>query len=281
MNATKNIIIICAAICCIVSCKKEADMTIRQKTVLENNSLRQIRVDDGWEVTIVYDSLNSFVALEYSAYLEDHISVKEANQWLSIGFTGKVYPETGSVFKARVHTKEKGFLSINAGNACVVSMEGRFELGEGIDLVLHNASLCNGFEVSAPSCSIDLASESQLFGVQYSGANCAVSVSKSSACKGRFNVEQSFHASVHIQSQLIVFGGSMPLANIEAGNAGTINMAQAEVKEMNVCMAGASEATVNVRETLSGSLLEASTIYYKGSPQINVDCSDDSQVIPF
>ena len=84
-----------------------------------------------------------------------------------------------------------------------------------------------------------------------------------------------------ISSQLIVFGGSMPSASIEVKEAGTINMAQVEVEEMNVHLAGASEATVNVTETLSGFLLEGSTLYYKGHPQIDVDCSDDSQLIPF
>ena len=281
MKALKPLLFLCAALCFATSCNKEADMTLVQKTVLENNTLSQIHVDDAWEVTIVYDNLNSFVELEYSAYLEDNVSVGEINGWLTIGFSDKVYPLIGSVFKATVHTREKEHLFISAENACVLHMEGLFELEESIDLDLHNASVCSEFTVVAPSCSILLAEDSQLIGFQYNGTNCSVLVSKNSACKGIFNVEQSFNASAHIQSQLIVFGGSIPSATLEADDEGTINMAQVEVEEMNVHLAGASEATVNVTETLSGFLLEGSTLYYKGHPQIDVDCSDDSQLIPF
>ena len=73
----------------------------------------------------------------------------------------------------------------------------------------------------------------------------------------------------------------MPSATLEAKNEGTINMAQANVETMNVNMVGGSEATVNVSERISGFLLEGSTIYYKGHPQLDVECSEDSQLIPF
>ena len=106
-------------------------------------------------------------------------------------------------------------------------------------------------------------------------------MTKGSACKGRFDVEESFNASALISSQIIVFGGSIPSASIEVKEAGTINMVQAEVNNMNVYLEGASEATVNVSDTISGFLLSASTLYYKGHPQINIDCSEDSQLIPF
>ena len=105
MKTIKNMLIFCVALCFATSCQKEADMTLVQKTVLENNTLSQIHVDDAWEVTIIYDSLNSFVELEYSAYLEDNVSVGEINGWLTIGFNDKVYPLTGSVFKAKVHIR--------------------------------------------------------------------------------------------------------------------------------------------------------------------------------
>ena len=281
MKAIKPILFLCMAFCFATSCQKEADRTLVQKTVLENNTLSQIHIDDAWEVTIVYDSLNSFVELEYSSYLEDNVSVGEINGWLAIGFSDKVYPLTGSVFKATVHTREKEHLSISAENDCVINMEGRFELEEGFDIDLHNSTVCSGLEVSAPSCSILVTNDSQLLDVKYIGTGCSVLVTKDSSCKGYFNVAHNFNASALIQSQLIVFGGSMPSASIEVKEAGTINMAQIEVEEMDVNLSGASEATVNVTEALSGFLLEGSTLYYKGHPQINIDCSDDSQLIPF
>jgi len=73
----------------------------------------------------------------------------------------------------------------------------------------------------------------------------------------------------------------MPSATLQVGDEGTINMVRVEVDNMEVHLDGASEATVNVTNTLSGFVLEASTLYYKGQPQIEVECSEDSQLIPF
>ena len=255
-------------------------MTLVQKTVYENNDISMFHVDDAWEVTFVYDSLHSFVELEYSAYLEEYVSVSDTNSWLSIGFKGYVYKQPGSIFKATVHISEQESLFVMAENASVVNLEGHFEL-EDIDMELHNGSVCNGFAVTSQLCGIDLTDGSQMYGVNFNGTNCTVYAHKGSSCKGYFNVDQSFTTGVGINSQLIVFGGSMPSASIEVKEAGTINMVQAEVNDMHVYLDGASEATVNVTETLSGFLLSGSTLYYKGNPEINVDCSEDSQLIPF
>lgn len=280
MKTLRTTLILCATICCFVSCKKEVDMTLVQKTVYENNDLSLFHVDDGWDVTFVYDSLNSYVELEYSAYLENYVSVRDINNWLNIGFTGKVYPETGSVFKAKVHTSEREHLYIKVDNASIITMEGLFEL-EDMNFELHNGSVCHGFEVTSQSCGIDLTYGSQLYGVDFHGTNCSVFASKESSCNGYFNAEETFTAGVHISSRLIVFGGSISSASIEVKDAGTINMAQAEVKDMHVYLSEASEASVNVSDSISGFLLSASTLYYKGHPQIDVNCSDDSQLIPF
>lgn len=256
-------------------------MTLVQKTVLQNNTLSLIHVNHGWEVDIVYDSLNSFVELEYSAYLGDFILVREINNWLEIGFSQKVYPLAGSVYKATVHTMEKEHLNIRAENESVIALKGSFVLTESIDMELTNASTCSEFTVAAPSCSILVTEDSQLLNVLFTGTNCSVLATKNSSCKGIFDVDQSFHASAQISSQVIVFGGSMPSATLEAKNEGTINMAQANVETMNVNISGGSEATVNVSSLISGFLHEGSTIYYKGHPQLDVECSEDSQLIPF
>ena len=266
--------------CCFVSCKKELDMTLVQKTIYENTDISLFHIDDAWDVTFVYDSLKSYVELEYSAYLDEHVSVWDTNGWLDIGFKGAVYKQPGSVFKAKVHTSEREHLYIKSDNASLITMEGLFELEDGMNLELHNGSVCNGLEVTTQLCDITLTYDSHIYGVNFNGANCTVYATKRSSCKGYFNVEQSFTTDVVISSQLIVFGGSMPSASIEVKEASTINMVQAEVKDINVHLDGASEATVNVTETLSGFLLSGSTMYYKGHPQINIDCSDDSQMIP-
>ena len=280
MKTLNPVLLLCVALCFATACKKEVDMTLKQKIVYENNDLSLFHVDDAWDVTFVYDSLNSYIELEYSAYLEEYVSVWDTNGWLDIGFKGSVYKQPGSVFKAKVHTSEREQLYIKVDNASVITMEGLFKLEDGMNMELFNSSVCNGFAVTSRSCSINLTNDSQIYGVDYYGTNCAVYVHKGSSCKGYFNVEESFTTGVGISSQLIVFGGNIPSASIEVKDEGTINMVQAEVKDMSVYLDGASEATVNVTETISGFLLSASTLYYKGSPQISIDCSDDSQLIP-
>lgn len=280
MKTAKTIFILCTALCFATSCKKEVDMTLVHKTVYENTDISMFYVDDAWEVTFVYDSLSSFVELEYSAYLEEYVSVSDTNNWLIIKFGRPVYKQAGSVFRATVHTSEKESLFIRAEKASVITMEGHFGLND-INMELFNGSVCNGFEVSAESCSIHLGDGSQMLGVQYTGTNCSVYAHSESCCKGYFDVEQTFNADVHSQSQLIVLGGTMASASIEAKNAFTVNLAQAEVEDLYVYLAEASEATVKVTNTIRGFLLSGSTLYYKGHPQIDLECSDDSRLIPF
>ena len=281
MKTIKTILIFCTALCFIISCKKEPDMTLRQKTVYENNDISLFHIDDAWDVSFVYDSLNSYVELEYSAYLEEYVSVWDTNGWLNIGFRGSVYKQPGSVFKAKVHTSEKEHLYMKVEDASVITMEGVFRLEDGLDIELHDGSVCNGFAVTSQWSSISLTHDSQIYGVDYHGTNCAVYAQKGSSCKGCFHVEESFTADVGVSSQLIVFGGNIPSASIEVKNESTINMVQAEVQNMSVYLEGASEATVNVSERIEGSVKEASTLYYKGHPQIDVECSEDSHLISF
>ena len=281
MKTIKTILIFCTALCFIISCKKEPDMTLRQKTVYENNDISLFHIDDAWDVSFVYDSLNSYVELEYSAYLEEYVSVWDTNGWLNIGFRGSVYKQPGSVFKAKVHTSEKEHLYMKVEDASVITMEGVFRLEDGLDIELHDGSVCNGFAVTSQWSSISLTYDSQIYGVDYHGTNCAVYAQKGSSCKGYFHVEESFTADVGVSSQLIVFGGNIPSASIEVKNESTINMVQAEVQNMSVYLEGASEATVNVSERIEGSVKEASTLYYKGHPQIDVECSEDSHLISF
>ena len=281
MKTIKTILIFCTALCFIISCKKEPDMTLRQKTVYENNDISLFHIDDAWDVSFVYDSLNSYVELEYSAYLEEYVSVWDTNGWLNIGFRGSVYKQPGSVFKAKVHTSEKEHLYMKVEDASVITMEGVFRLEDGLDIELHDGSVCSGFAVTSQWSSISLTHDSQIYGVDYHGTNCAVYAQKGSSCKGYFHVEESFTADVGISSQLIVFGGNIPSASIEVKNESTINMVQAEVQNMSVYLEGASEATVNVSERIEGSVKEAFTLYYKGHPQIDVECSEDSHLISF
>lgn len=279
MKALKPILFLCVALCITTSCKKEVDMTLKQKTVLENADIREIEVSDGWQVSIVADSI-TFVELSYSAYLEPYLKAKMTGTQLEIGFTGNVHPATNSVFSATVHTSKVE--KIDAKDASKLNFSGHFSAtSDSLNIHLEDASVCNGLDYSGHECKMVIEDASQFIGFQLSCTNSEVRVSDASTCKG--NIDMQFHLIANLSgaSHLITFGGVAPYAMIKLQDASLLNMVQTEVNEMHVDLSGASEATINVKDHMEGSLTESSTLYYKGHPQIDIECSEDSQLIPF
>lgn len=279
MKALKPILFLCVALCLTTSCKKEVDMTLKQKTVLENADIREIEVSDGWQVSIVADSI-TFVELSYSAYLEPYLKTKMTGTQLEIGFTGNVRPATNSVFSATVHTSK--IEKIDAKDASKLNFSGHFSAtSDSLNIHLEDASVCNGLDYSGHECKMVFEDASQFIGFQLSCTNGEVRLSDASTCKGNFNMQFHLVANLSDASHLITFGGTAPYAMIKLQDASLLNMGQTEVNEMDVDLSGASEATINVKDHMEGSLTESSTLYYKGHPQIDIECSEDSQLIPF
>lgn len=279
MKVYKPLLLLCAALCFASSCKKEVDMTLNQKTVLENADIREIKVSDGWQVTVVADSC-TYVELAYSAYLEPYLKAKMAGTQIEIGFTGNVRPTTNSVFSATVHTSKVE--KIDAKNASKLSFSGHFSAtSDSLTIHLEDASVCTGLDYSGHECKMVIEDASQFIGFHLSSTNGEVRLSDASTCKGNFDMRFHLVANLSDASHLIAFGGVAPYAMIKLQDASLLNMVQTEVDEMHVDLSGASEATVNVNDSMEGSLAESSTLYYKGHPQLNIDCSDDSQLIPF
>lgn len=279
MKALNPFLFLCVALCFASSCKKEVDMTLIQKNVLPNADIRQIEVSNAWQVTVVADS-NTFVELEYSAYLEPGLKVRMEGTKLEIGFTGKVYPVIGSIYKAKVHTAH--FNRVEAKDATILSFEGAFYSDDdSLNIVLSDASLCNGLNISGKYNKVSLNDASKFLGFHLDGTNNLVYVKDASICKGSFETRFHFLALLEEASQLVTFDGTAPYGQITLRDGSLVNMAQTEIRELYVSLSGASEATVNVSEIMTGSLTDASTLYYSGSPAIDIDCSDDSQLIPF
>lgn len=278
MKTLKPLLFLCVALCFATSCKKNVDMTLVQKTVLENANIRQITASDAWEVSVVADS-STFVELEYSAYLENKVNVKMQGTRLEIGFLGSTYPVLNSVFRAIVHTNT--IENIKVEEDAQVSFAGHFSAtSDTLFVELDDASVCTGLDYSGHNCKIAINDASQFLDFQLSGYNCEVKVSEASTCKGNFDMSFHLVADLSGASQLITFGGIVPNGMVKLQETSVLNVVQTEIREMFVDLSGGSEATVNVTESLSGSMVTASTLYYKGHPQINVDCSDDSRLIP-
>ena len=277
MKTLKAILILCVALCFATSCKKDVDMTLVQKTVLENADIRQIEVSDAWEVAVVIDS-STYVELEYSAYLESNVRARMEGTKLEIGFSGYVYPEINSVFRATVHTPQ--IEKVEADDAAQIQCNGAFA-GQHIEVALGDASRCNGLIFTGENCEINLEDSSVLTGYQFVGNSCIVVLGNASQCNSSITASETIQIHLSDASRLVNKGGMTNQVNIHLDNASLLNMAETEVKTMEVELSGASEATVHVTEMLRGTLKEASTLYYKGHPQTDVDCSEGSSLIPF
>lgn len=276
MKAIKTLLILCIAFS-FASCKKDVDMTLVQKTVLENADIRQIKAFDAWEVTVVADS-NTYVELEYSAYLENKVNVKMQGTQLEIGFTGSTYPVFNSVFRAVVHTNT--IESIEAEDAVELYFVGHFSAtSDTLYVDLEDASVCSGLDYSGHIIAISIADDSDFLDFHLSGYNCEAKVLDASTCKGVYDMSFHLVATLSDASQFITFGGSAPYGMITLRGASTLNAVQTEFREMHVDLSDASEATVDVSERIEGSVKAASTLYYKGHPQMEVECSEDSHVI--
>lgn len=276
MKAIKTLLILCIAFS-FASCKKDVDMTLVQKTVLENADIRQIKAFDAWEVTVVADS-NTYVELEYSAYLENKVNVKMQGTQLEIGFTGSTYPVFNSVFRAVVHTNT--IESIEAEDAAELYFVGHFSAtSDTLYVDLEDASVCSGLDYSGHIIAISIADDSDFLDFHLSGYNCEAKVLDASTCKGVYDMSFHLVATLSDASQFITFGGSAPYGMITLRGASVLNAVQTEFREMHVDLSDASEATVDVSERIEGSVKAASTLYYKGHPQMEVECSEDSHVI--
>ena len=278
MKVYKTIIFLCVALCFATGCKKKVDMTLMQKTVLENVDIRQIEVSDAWQVTVVADS-NTFVELTYSAYLEPYVKAKIEGTELEIGFTENIYPTINSIFRATVHTNK--IEKIEAEDASKIRFEGHFSAtSDTLSIDLEDASVCSGLDYSGHICDISIEDASHFLDFQLSGYNCEVAVSGASTCKGNFDMSFHLVANLSGASQFVTFGGVAPNSMIKLQDASILNMAQTQVNEMHVDLSSASVATVWVSDTLEGSLKDSSTLYLKGNPQKQVDCEEGSVIIP-
>lgn len=279
MKTLKPVFFLCVALCFASSCKKEADMTLMQKTVFQNADIRQIEVSDAWQVTVVSDSI-TFVELSYSAYLEPYLKAKMEGTQLEIGFAGNVRPLFNSTFRATIHTNKID--RVEAEDASKLSFSGSFTASnDTLSVNLDKSSVCTGLSYSGSECMVVLKDASLFLGFHLTSTNVEVRASKASTCKGNFNVRHQLVANLDGASQLISFGGTASKGTVKLQGSSLLNIVQTEVGELQVDLSGASEATVNVSNSLKGRLSDASTLYYKGHPQLDIDSSEDSRVIPF
>jgi hypothetical protein len=276
MKTLKTILILCVALCFASSCKKEADMTLVQKTVFENADIREIEVSDGWQVTVVADSC-TYVELSYSAYLEPYVKAKKNDTHLELGFMYKTYPGINSEYRATVHMRQ--LEKIDAKNASTITFTGSYE-GERLYLNLSEASACNSLTYAGDKCEIVMDEASKLLNYQFDGTTCIASLKQSSQFNGRIHATELLDLELSGNSRFINRGGETARADIKLHDGSLLNMVETQVNKLYAELSEASEATVWVDEYLKATLNDASTLYYKGNPLKDLACYDNSEVRP-
>lgn len=277
MKALKPLIIICVAALFATSCKKDVDMTLVEKTLFENTIISQIEVSDAWNVNVVADSV-TYVKVEYSAYLADKLSVTMEGNKLHIGFNGKVYTQIGSVFQATVHTNRLEQLDVD--EAAKVNCSGAF-VGQQVRVDLDDAAMCNGLIFSGETCEIDMDNASVMTGFVFTGTACNAELDNASQFNGQICASNQMDIDLDNASRFVnKVVGETAEVSIKSQNVSILNMVETTIGEMHVELLTGSEATVQVSSLLEGQLKDGSTLYYKGTPQLQVDCDESSSIHP-
>ena len=276
MKTIKTIFILCVALCFVTSCQKEVDMTLVQKTLFENADIREIEISDGWQVTVVADSC-TYVELAYSAYLEPYVKAKMNNNRFELGFMLKTFNAINSEFRATVHLSQ--LEKIDAKTASKVKFIGTYN-GERLYVNLSDASTCNALTYTGDKCEIVMDAASKLLDFQFEGATCIATLTKSSQFNGRIHATELLNVSLSGNSRFVNRGGETARAEIKLHEGSLLNMVETQVNKLYAELSEASEATVWVVEYLRATLNDASTLYYKGNPQKDLVCHDNSEVRP-
>lgn len=256
----------------IVSCReKELDMTLMQKTLYEGATINEIIAKDAWDIKVVQDE-RTFVELEYSAFLEEYLKVVKEGTALQIGFTRQLYCPSNTVMYATIHTPTVHKLSFS--DAVFASLD-NLNLETDIVLELEDAASCRGGHFKGNAI-IKLSDASTCAELYIEGRDCTVELEDASVFKGSLNVSGLLTMTVKEASRLTEYWGEIHTAEAIVSDASYLNMATSWINRMSVEVSDASEATVNVMESLEGSVHDASKLYYSGDPVLHIDCDGTS-----
>ena len=254
------------------SCReKDLDMTSVQKTLYEGATMNEITVEDAWEVKVIQDE-NTFVELEYSAFLEDYLKVQLNGSALFIGFTRHLYFPSNTVMQATIHTPTVHKLSFS--DAVFAALD-NLNLETDIVLELEDAASCRGGHFKGDAL-IQLSDASTCAELYIEGRDCTVELKDASVFKGNLNVSRLLTLSVEDASRLTEYWGEIDQAEVKVSDASHLNMATSWINRLSIDVDDASEATVNVVELLEGTVHDASKLYYSGDPVLKVDCDETS-----
>ena len=273
MKRLNIIALICAALCLFSSCKKELDMTLLKSTLMDGASITSIQAREAFEIKVVKDD-STFVEMECSAYLNDYVICKVEDGCLTLSVDKVGYLPNGTEYRAVVHTPT--LQSIALTEASRMAIMGDFE--DFTSVSLDEASVCSGGVFSGNGVEVTLDEASQLVDFTFNGQQLDAKLSDASRFVGNVAAVNHMDIAMSSASSFVNYGGSTQTARIVMKGASILNMAQTEIRDLDVDFSEASSATVKVSETISGRLAEVSFLYYYGNPQVDVECLDGSSV---
>ena len=251
---------------------KDLDMTVLQKTLYEGAAIDEIVAEDAWNVIVLQDSVNSFVELEYSAYLEDYMKIQLDGSSLFMGFTRHLNFPSNTVMNATIHTPTVHKLSFS--DAVFASLD-NLNLETDLTLELEDAASCRGGHFKGDAV-LKFSDASTCVELYIEGRDCTVELKDASVFKGSLNVSRLLTLTVEDASRLTEYWGEIDDVQAIVSDASYLNMATSWINRMNIEVTDASEATVNVVQSLEGVVADASKLYYSGDPVLNVDCDGTS-----
>lgn len=246
-------------------------MTVVQKTLYEGVAIDEITAECLWCVTVRSDE-NTYVELEYSAYLEDYLKTQLNGSGLYLGLTRPNSMPGNTVMNATVHTPSVNKLSFS--NAVSVALDG-FYSQVPVTLVLDDASTCRGGHFYG-DIELQLSDASTCVEFSFEGANAKLEVSEASTFKGCLYASGELNVTLSKASFLTNYWGEINHVTAEVVDASSLNMSTNFINSMYIAVKSASEATVNVEDSLEGLVQEASKLYYSGDPVLHVDCDETS-----
>ena len=251
--------------------EKDLDMTVMQKTLYEGAEINEITAQDAWCVTVIEDE-NTFVELEYSAYLDDYLKVRLEGSSLFIGFTHHLNFPGNTVMNATIHTPTVHKLSFSDA---VFALLENLNLETSLYLELEDAASCRGGHFKGDAI-IKLSDASTCADLYIEGRDCTMELDDASVFKGGLNVSRLLTLTVKDASRLTEYRGEINDVEAIVSDASYLNMSTSWINRMSIEVSDASEATVNVVESLEGVVSDASKLYYSGNPTLNVDCDNSS-----
>lgn len=261
-----------------VGCReKDLDMTLMSKTIYEGAVINEITASDAWHVTVIQDE-NTFVELEYSAFLEEYLRVTNSDSELKIGFSRSLNIPSNTVMNATVHTPS--LQKVHLSEAVSAVLDGHFPEAS-LTMELEDAATCKGGDFSGRA-DVKLSSASTLVDCYFHGPLCNIELDDASVFKGWFT-EDSLFVKLNGASRLTTYGGVVGGAKVEVSEASSLNMLQTYISRMMfIVVQDASEASVAVTRPaiLKGFVMNASTLHYQGNPILDVGCDATSTLSP-